>query len=740
MKLYACPSCGADVPFEVGGGAFAVCSHCQTLLFRGEKNLEKWGKVAELMDTEPLMALGMQGCFEGRPFRVIGRIQKTQGNAFWDEWHLSFEGTQSAWLSFSEGQWQLMFPQGELENFPEHSQLPPLTRFEWNKQSFVVEERDTAQTHAAAGQLPSFASTHAYVDATAAGGVFASIDFGGEKPELFLGKTVSFEALGVDLGPLPPRPRSHALAQARCPTCNGPLDLKAPDATRRVGCPYCNSLIDVSSGHLTFLSKLGPPPLRPAIPLGRKGRLQGIEWTCLALLVRSCTLEGIRYPWAEYLLWEPSEGFAWLVESNGHWSFLRPFSAADALSNVAAPQILESSLLRTQRLFFSGQHFKPFQSVPAVTEHVLGECYWEVTQGDRAFTADWICPPSGISLDKTEKEASFSLGEYVSHKQVQEAFGIEYHLPSPRGVAPTQPRYQSSTPRWSLIYGALALLICLAFGILSPKKEIAEFSFALNFPLEAEQKPLPGEAWTNKTFFHVELPQTRRLVLELEAKTMEDAVLETNIVFLPSHLEDNFDMETPMLQTYVELGHKNFGSGLGSHAELSRKKRLGPFPKGPATLFISWKLQNNGPPLDRPLQAKLKLWKESKAPVGLLLLVWAICILAIAISLGLKILRETRRWEESVFEDMTEHHVFYPSSGEEEAHFPRPCGEMRAVGIPPPSSWGDEQFRKIYAADAPREEKKEDTRRRGSPGGDDTGGDGAGGDGAGGNTGGGKDE
>jgi len=660
MKVYACPSCGADVPFETGGGAFAVCSYCQTLLFRGEKNIEKWGKVAELIDTEPRIALGMRGRFEGRPFCVIGRIQKTQGNAFWDEWHLSFEERESAWLSFSEGQWQLMFSQGEMENFPAHSQLPPLTRFEWNHQSFVVEEWDTAQTHSAAGQLPSFAATHAYVDATGANGAFASVDFGGKKPELFLGKTVSFRALGLNSNQMPPRPRSHALAQARCPSCNGPLSLKAPDAARRVGCPFCNSLIDVSSGHLQFLSKLRPPPISPLIPLGKKGTLEGVQWTCLAMLTRSCRIGLDYYPWAEYLLWEEDEGFAWLVESDKHWSFLRPIPAADVLDSdksFSIPTVTDDGLHMTPSKYlahgkklYAGKYFKPFQSIQVVTEHVVGECYWEVAQGDVAFSVTWVNPPLGICLDQTQKEASFSLSTYLSPTQVQEAFGIENPLPRPEGIAATQPKPQSTTVRWSLIYAALALFLSIALGVLSPHEEVAEFSVRLSTPRTAGQNPATGDILlADHAFFHLELPRTQRLMLGLQAPTLRETILETNLTFLPGHLEDGFDMHNPTVATYIELGHKDFGSTWGSHAELSRTKRLGPFSGGPTTLLVSWRM-NKGALLDRPHHASVKIWKEAKAPLVHLLMVWGVFLAAILITHGQNVWFETSRWENSVFQ------------------------------------------------------------------------------------------
>ena len=45
----------------------------------------------------------------------------------------------------------------------------------------------------------------------------------------------------------------------------------------------------------------------------------------LALLERSVRVEGIRYPWKEYLLRvAKGGGYRWLSESKGHWILLEP--------------------------------------------------------------------------------------------------------------------------------------------------------------------------------------------------------------------------------------------------------------------------------------------------------------------------------------------------------------------------------------------------------------------------------
>src|SRR4030095_2066336 len=89
----------------------------------------------------------------------------------------------------------------------------------------------------------------------------------------------------------------------KCPQCAGPLEVRAPDQTQRIACPWCRSLLDATHD-LAILEALSKPPFRPLIPLGTQGRLRGVPWTIIGVMERSVTVEDVRYPWTEDLLYE----------------------------------------------------------------------------------------------------------------------------------------------------------------------------------------------------------------------------------------------------------------------------------------------------------------------------------------------------------------------------------------------------------------------------------------------------
>jgi LSD1 subclass zinc finger protein len=479
MKVGDCPSCRAPVEFRPGAGQVKICEYCQTVVFRGEVNLESLGKVSQLVDTESPLHLGISGRYSGTPFTVAGRIQKSNPTGTWDEWYLEFEDERQGWLAESEGEWKLLFPLTNVAA-PKVGTLEVLGSFTLRDKTFVVEEKNQAETVSAEGQLPDFNRTHSYVDATGPKGVFCTLDEAGGTTEAFVGNFVTLKALGFDPNDLSPTPKRAALRQARCTQCNGPLELKAPDAARRVACPYCGALLEVQGGALNFLEMLEKPPFEPRVPLGATGKLHdptddkatgdAPEWTCLAFLVRSCEVEGTRYPWDEYLLWNKVEGFRWLMHSNGHWTWLKPIPAGEvALS------------FRMAR--YGGQGFRGYQEVFAGTDYVAGECYWQVTAGERAQAREFVAPPRSINIDQTATEATFTLGAMIEGSLVEKTFGLKTKLNPAVGIAPAQvnPFSKKSSESWTFaaLWAGALLVLVMAFAMIGTTDQYYSGTFSV---------------------------------------------------------------------------------------------------------------------------------------------------------------------------------------------------------------------------------------------------------------------
>jgi ribosomal protein S27AE len=275
-----------------------------------------------------------------------------------------------------------------------------------------------------------------------------------------------------------------ASAQLSCPRCGGPLQLAAPDEAKRVTCPQCAALLDVNQGKLAYLTTLKKQEL--PFQLGSKARFFGVTWLVIGWLRRRCRVDGVDYDWDEYLLYDPkSAGFRFLVESDGHWSFVESIGAGD----------LEQG---ARGVMWKGRWFKLFSAVQAKVVGVLGEFYWAVEVGETAQVRDYTLPPEGLSWEQSRAEVNWSHAVYLQPEEVATAFQEKRPLPRGSGVGMMEPnrlRAQFDAVRsWALIGAVLAFGIFLSAAIFSGHKEVFSGSLGATPPaaLSKGNEPAPA--------------------------------------------------------------------------------------------------------------------------------------------------------------------------------------------------------------------------------------------------------
>ena len=208
-----------------------------------------------------------------------------------------------------------------------------------------------------------------------------------------------------------------------CPSCAGQVSIRALGHTLTVACSSCGSMIDTSDEHYKIIGKANQKlKTKPLIPLGQKGKLRGVVWQVIGFLVRSDQSD--TYNWREYLLFNPTQGFRWLTEFDGHWNYVITTKESPKSRNGSAHY-----LNKEYELFHKGSAFVKF---------VLGEFYWRVTIGNKVEVQDYILPPEILSRESDKKEVIWSVGEYIEPQDIATAFQVKEGMPYRSGVAPNQ--------------------------------------------------------------------------------------------------------------------------------------------------------------------------------------------------------------------------------------------------------------------------------------------------------------
>jgi len=475
-----CPNCGSPVAFRHAASAATVCEACHsTVLREGTDALVLWGKVSAFSrDLSPIQ-VGATGIVGKRPFTVAGVLRRSRPGVRWNEWYIVFDDQTTGWLSEGNGLYQIFGGALPGVHVPAAHHLSPGRELDLGDTRWVVVECSEAAVVAADGELP-FAvrggEMRAYADLRSADGrQTATIDYSDDQPALWPGRTVTLESLKMEglrafAGWSDPimvsmeGPEVDTRRSLDCPNCGGSLTLRSPGTTVQLACEYCGSdlSIDEVGDHSTaeVLAAHQGQKWKPRIPLGKRGRLDGVEWEVIGAMKRAVRVDGVDYPWVEYFLHNPYRGSRFLVEDQrGHWNLV------DRLAGVPTGQ--GYSVWSRQR--YGKELYRHFQGGKAIVRNVFGEFDWQVKVGDSVDTHDYVCPPFMISREGDKHEVVWSKATYQTKDDIEKAFGL--NVRTPWGVAANQPNPYERRRIWVAAFGSagvlwLGSLFVLLLGVL----------------------------------------------------------------------------------------------------------------------------------------------------------------------------------------------------------------------------------------------------------------------------------
>jgi hypothetical protein len=262
----------------------------------------------------------------------------------------------------------------------------------------------------------------------------------------------------------PARPQVRAL---NCPHCGAALTLRSFNNAVTVVCQSCHSILDAKDPNLQILQQFkASVDEKPLIPLGSRGKIRGTDYEVIGFQRCTIHVEGEPYSWHEYVLFNPYKGFRYLTEYNGHWNDVGILKALpETVPNASPPKVK-----------YLGETYRHFQTAKAGTSFVLGEFPWQVRVGEAEVVTDYVSPPRVLSSEQTGHGITWSMGEYLSGKDIWRAFHLPGNPPEPVGVYENQPSPLSSDTMsiWVAFAGfALAIVVMMiAFDMTASKREI----------------------------------------------------------------------------------------------------------------------------------------------------------------------------------------------------------------------------------------------------------------------------
>ena len=412
-----CPGCGAPVEFRSAQSTHAVCAYCQSTVVRQGETLARIGKMAELFDDFSPLQLFASGRIQDQPFTLVGRLQYRYAGGHWTEWIAALDDGRVGTLSEDNGAFVFSLPTELQRAAPPAGELRVGMTTAFGGRSFSVASNQQVALVSAQGELshlPALGQPFDVVELRSDQGLVLSLEYDSEPPGTWLGRAVRLDELQLT-GLRDESAKEERGRGFNCPNCGAPV-LPVLADSKAITCRNCSSIIDLSAGLGGELRHAEQDePVRPLIALGSTGQLLGAQWQVLGFQHRMGQVPGDdeQFGWSEYLLYNKTRGFSFLVDAEDGWSLVAPTTGAPSL----APGGQSASYL--------GKRYLLQYSYEALTSYVAGEFYWRVERGQKSSHRDFAMGASLLSLEQSAGEQTWSSGSKIDSAAVASAFKLD---------------------------------------------------------------------------------------------------------------------------------------------------------------------------------------------------------------------------------------------------------------------------------------------------------------------------
>ena len=334
--------------------------------------------------------------------------------------------------------------------------------------------------------------------------------------------------------------------------------MRAAGLSVTIACEYCGSLIDVAHPDVQIITRYNETQASLVIPLGTRGTLRGVEWDVIGWMQRS---DGWA-EWDEYLLFNPFEGYCWLIAQNGQWSL--------GTMLTAAPGYEGGDYVVDGRRFTAFYHHNEARVL-----RLAGEFYWRVKVGETVRTSDYVRPGFMLSLEQDDREKSWTVSEFLTAREICDAFDV----PAPPrwlpGITPLahQPspfahRVKSWLPVGLVTFAVLIGLFLLFGRTFQPQ--------TFGFPVT------PDGPEVSQTFGPIILPAPRQgVTIETRTSNIEQGWVDIDVALVNRATQDSYEA-----YALNERYSGNDGDGHWTEGSRGQTLKIASLPAGSYDLVV----------------------------------------------------------------------------------------------------------------------------------------------------------
>ncbi len=496
-----CPSCGAPVQVYSPTAITVVCSYCSSMLVLQDNSLNDTGRDSALLQDFSPIQIGTTGTHQGQGFAVVGRLQAKYDAGVWNEWYVQFDNGENGWLAEAGDIHVITRQIATPNNAPAFNEIRAgISTLDYGKTFVASDVREITLSNAAAqGELPFRLPEH-YQNRVAdwrCENAFLTLDYSETPPQAFLGCTAQLNQLFLQNTRSDDQIRQSAGSlkgtrqSENCPHCGSSIHWLR-GITPTVICPSCGSDLDTSEEKAKLIAA---NEMRQAqqenlpLPIGKTGKIHGNSYTVIgavryeelrpddahaALYGSPLSLVPVDW-WREYLLYNPSRGFLWLVEtSQNKWSLSETQTEFPPLGQSAIGSA-DDAQDRVLQGFMPKNAYKLYDYGGRVS-YAAGAFYWHIRAGDITYYQDYQQGSNKLSAERTRNELAWSKSTPITRQQLATWFTFDGSN-APQYSAQMQPDPVSRQMVWLMI-GVFILINIPAW--LKMDSDNIEFSLVLS--------------------------------------------------------------------------------------------------------------------------------------------------------------------------------------------------------------------------------------------------------------------
>lgn len=450
-KLALCPSCGKPVYFQ-GNNNLAVCG-CQKVWYRSSDELTE-ARIGPVIGASDVIQPGTSGNWKDVAFTVTGRLRVLFEDMAYNYWTLECNDGITRHLAEGYG----MYAVCEALPFKEAT-IARKFRAD-SKQLTLPDDRDFSVT---ARNDSHFIEIEGNVFVPDLPYRFDSIEAtsGAERVEL----VAYSEVVAVVFACHDVVPEMLFLTNTRetelqgrhfiCSNCHAQNTVRTYPYSQSWVCSQCETRHSYSGRQYATHGTQHTHDQEFCFAIGELIILEDVYYQVVGLASKCDNESGSDY-WDEYTLYDKLHGFAFLTESDGHWTYLKETRHTPRPGDA-----------RLHRIRFDNHEFRRYSKYHYRILYASGEFPGNVfATHEKTESMDYIAPPEILSVERDhQKRITWFRGKYVPRAVI--AAQSNTALPPTVGIAPAQPSWVRVNTETIAKSGGIALLLAMLVQILT---------------------------------------------------------------------------------------------------------------------------------------------------------------------------------------------------------------------------------------------------------------------------------